>query len=282
MVVDPAHQLFVAVVDLGLFGSQGFGDQDLQDFARPGFDRAFENLAGEAVDRDRVAGLEDFVFDRDGRGVVVDVQLAAADDTGLAHLAADEGRVRAGAAEGGENALGDFHSAQVFGAGLAANENQLDVVVLEPFGLGIGGVEADLARGGAGTGVDPLGQQAAGIDGGPLRFGIVDRLQQLVQVVGRNALGIEGFFFGDHPFVDQVDRDPHGGETGPLGVAGLQHPNLAALHRELDVLHVAIVRFELFADFDQLLGEPRAWLCRESLRCARGCGCRPPRLRPGR
>ena len=138
-----------------------------------------------------------------------------------------------------------------------------------------------LPRGGAGTGVDPLGQQAAGIDGGPLRFGIVDRLQQLIEVVGRNALGIEGFFFGDHPFVDQVDGDPHGGETGPLGVAGLQHPHLAALHRELDVLHVAIVLFELFADFDQLLWASGMALPRVSS-IRRGCGCRPPRLRPGR
>ena len=135
MVVDPAHQLLVAVIDLGLLGRQGFGDQHLQDFAGPGFDRAFEDFAGEAVDRNRVAGLERLAFDGDGAGVIVDVQLAAADDAGLAHLAADQGRVRAGAAEGGENALGDLHAAQVFGAGLAADEDQLDVVVLEPFVL---------------------------------------------------------------------------------------------------------------------------------------------------
>ena len=62
--------------------------------------------------------------------MVVDVERAAADDADLAHLPADEGRVRAGAAEGGQNALGDLHAAEVFGAGFAADEDQLDLGVL--------------------------------------------------------------------------------------------------------------------------------------------------------
>ena len=72
-----------------------------------------------------VALLEHLAADGDRAGVVVDVQVAAADDAGLAHLPADQRRVRAGAAEGGENALGDLHAAQVFGAGLAADQDQL-------------------------------------------------------------------------------------------------------------------------------------------------------------
>ena len=96
--------------------------------------------------------------------VIVDVQIAAADDAGLAHLPADQGRVRAGAAEGRQNALGDLHAAQVFGAGFAADEDQLDRwIVLEPFGLPRRSEawKTDLARGGAGAGVDALGQQPA-------------------------------------------------------------------------------------------------------------------------
>ena len=89
--------------------------------------------------------LEHLAVDGDGAGVVVDVQVAAADDAGLAHLAADQGRVRAGAAEGRENALGDLHAAQIFGARLAAHQDQLHVVVLQPLGFGVRGVEADLA-----------------------------------------------------------------------------------------------------------------------------------------
>ena len=57
--------------------------------------------------------------------VIVDVQFAAADDASLAHLPADQGRVRTGAAESGENALGDLHAAQILGAGFAADQDQL-------------------------------------------------------------------------------------------------------------------------------------------------------------
>ena len=43
--------------------------------------------------------------------------------------------------------------------------------------LGIFGIETDLARGGAGAGVDPLGQQLAVANGSALGFGIEDRLR---------------------------------------------------------------------------------------------------------
>ena len=45
----------------------------------------------------------------------------------------------------------------------------------------------------------------------------------------------------------------HRGARGALAVARLQHPELAALDRELDVLHVAVVRLEPLADPQQLL-----------------------------
>ena len=61
-------------------------------------------------------------------------------------------------------------------------------------GLGLLGEELDPAGGGAGAGVDALGQQLAFGDRLALGLGIEDRLQQLVQVVGRNAAGGEGLF----------------------------------------------------------------------------------------
>ncbi len=61
--------------------------------------------------------------------VVVDLEAAAADDADFAHLPADEGRVRAGAAEGGQDALGGLHAAEVFGARFAADQDQIDVWV---------------------------------------------------------------------------------------------------------------------------------------------------------
>ena len=53
---------------------------------------------------------------------------------------------------------------------------------------------------------------------------------------------------GDEALVDHVDRDLHGGRRRPLGRAGLEHVQLAALDRELEVLDVAVVPLELLAD----------------------------------
>ena len=53
---------------------------------------------------------------------------------------------------------------------------------------------------------------------------------------------------GDDPLLDHVDRDLHRGRGGPLGRAGLEHVELAALDRELEVLDVAVVLLELLAD----------------------------------
>ena len=48
----------------------------------------------------------------------------------------------------------------------------------------------------------------------------------------------------DQPFAGHVDGDPERRLGGALAGAGLQHPELAALDGELDVLHVAIVALE--------------------------------------
>ena len=55
--------------------------------------------------------------------VVVDLQGAAADDADLAHLPADQGGVAGGAAEGGEDAVGRLHAADVLRAGFAADQD---------------------------------------------------------------------------------------------------------------------------------------------------------------
>ena len=48
--------------------------------------------------------------------------------------------------------------------------------------------------------------------------------------------------------VDHVDGDPQCGGGGPLGAAGLEHVELAALDGELEVLDVAVVLLELVGD----------------------------------
>ena len=101
-----------------------------------------------------------------------------------------------------------------------------------------------LPDGGAGAGVDALGQQLARLR--PPSSSPRDRRSAASSWFRSSAgmrLALRASSLRDQPFVDQVDGDAHGGEAGPLGVAGLQHPDLAALDRELDVLHVACSAF---------------------------------------
>src|SRR5437868_5787744 len=50
-----------------------------------------------------------------------------------------------------------------------------------------------------------------------------------------------------------VYRDAYRGRAGALAGAGLQHPELAALDRELTVLHVAVMLFQQLRDRIELL-----------------------------
>ena len=104
---------------------------------------------------------------RHGARVVVERQRVAADDADLAHLTRDERRVAGHAAERGHEAERRVHAADVLGAGLVAAQDQVGLT-LGGQRLRLVGEEHDLARGGARTGRQALGQQAALLDGGLL------------------------------------------------------------------------------------------------------------------
>ena len=57
----------------------------------------------------------------------------------------------------------------------------------------------------------------------------------------------------DQAFIRKLDRDPQRRLGGALARARLQHPQLALLDGELEVLHVAVVLLEHAVDADQLL-----------------------------
>ena len=80
-------------------------------------------------------------------GLVVDVELLAACDADLAHLARDQRRMAGHAAARREDALADGHAADVVGAGLDPHEQHL-LALCAP-GLGVTGVEGDDPGGGA-------------------------------------------------------------------------------------------------------------------------------------
>ena len=82
------------------------------------------------------------------------------------------------------------------------------------------------------------------------------RVQQRVERLGidrRQRLRLV-----EQPLVHRVDREAHGGLRRALGVARLQHVQLALLDRELGVLHVAVVALELAQDLHELRRGRRA------------------------
>ena len=206
--------------------------------------RGQHDLAGRAVDRDGVALVDHLAGDLHRLVLGVDVERTAADHGGLAHLAADDGRVRRHAAGRGQDALRDRHAVDVVRHRLHADEQDL-LALLGPGHRVVGG-EDDGARGRARRGGQALGRDRHGL----ARLGVEDRVQQLVE---RLRLDLhDRFLLREQPLFAHVDRDLHRGETSPLAVAGLEHVEGVLLDRELEVLHVLVVPLELGRDLAQL------------------------------
>ena len=248
VLVGPGHDLGEGLVDRGLGRGQGLLDEDLEDLGGLGVDLAFEDLAGRAVDRDPVALLDRPALDRHGVGGVVDEEVAAAGDADPAHLPGDQGGVGGHAAAGRQDALGRVHALDVLGRGLDAGQDDL-LAALGP-GLGVDGVEDDAPGGGAGTGVEALGQQPAALDGGVLLGVVEDGPEELVELVRLDPR--QGLLLADELLADHVDGDLDGGEGGALAHPALQHVELALLDGELDVHHVGVVLLEGVPDLLEL------------------------------
>ena len=158
--------------------------------------------------------------------------------------------------------MGRDDAVEVFGRGLGPNEYDLAPLLGQRFRLV--GVEDRFARGGAGRGGQAFGEHC------DIRFGIHHRMEQLVQVLGRDTL--DRLVLRDQTLLDQLHGDTHGRRAGALRAARLQHVQLAALERELDVLHVPEVLLQPRGDARELfedLGEPPAIHLRDRLWRAR-------------
>ena len=205
-------------------------------------------------------------------GVVVDRNPAGARDAGPAHAARHHGGVAGHPAARGQDAAGGVHAVDVLGAGLDAHQD--DRLALLRAALRLVGGEHRRARCGARAGRQALRQQRA------RRLGIERRMQQLVErgrVDPPHRLGLV-----DQPLTRHVHRDAQARRGGAFAVAGLQHVQLALLHGELEVLHVAVVLLELLAHLHQLgVGLGHRHFQRRSRRAWRaaldsGCGVRMP------
>ncbi len=236
--VDRADQ-FVGLRGVGaepaleVLDDRGGDDRDLAEVDR----------AGGAVDGDQVALLDDH---SPGRGhaaaLGVDVEGLRAANARLAHAAGDDGRVRGLAAARRQDALRGDHAVQVVGVGLAADQDDA-LAGAGPLDGGVG-VEHRSADGRAGRGVHARGDALG------LRVLVEAREHELSELGAGDAL--DGLVGADPALVDELDRDAERGGGGALADPGLEHPQLAALDRELDVAQVAVVLLQLRHDAGQL------------------------------
>jgi hypothetical protein len=161
---------------------------------------------------------------------------AAADDAGHAQRAADHRRVGRRAALLGDDGMRGNHAVHVFGAGGGARQHH------------------GFAARGTLLGTVGIADHHAGADALAGRLALRQHRRARGRAIGETRLQERADLFGLHarerrarvdaPLVDHVDREAHGGLRRALGGTGLQHEELAVLHGELDVLHVAIVLFE--------------------------------------
>ena len=165
---------------------------------------------------------------------VIDLQGAAPGDAATSHASRDDGGVRGHAAAGGEDALRRLHAVDVLRRRLDAYED--DFVAQVHCLHSVVGAEHDPADRRTRRCGQALRDDIAGgrrVEGG---------MQQLIQLVGLDAQ--DGFVLAENALAHEVDGDLDHRLGRALAVARLQEPELLLLDRELDVLHVAVVRFE--------------------------------------
>ena len=81
---------------------------------------------------------------------------------------------------------------------------------------------------------------------------VKDGGEHLVQLLGGHAL--DGFLPSDQFFLLHFDGETDGGQAGAFAVAGLEHEEFAVFDGELEILHVAEMAFQGFADLGQFGG----------------------------
>ena len=234
--VRPGHHGLVEAVPVALGGFQVAGKY-AADLRRGSRDFAGVDRAGRTVQRNRVPLPQDHVADAERSRGVVDGHFGGPADAHLAQLTGHQGGVRGHATARRQDPFGSQHSLQVVGTGLGAAQDH----ALAPLGRRIGalGRKGDATRGGTGT----CRQATCDLVGAGKRIGVEHRRKQRVDRVGRDlhecAVALE------QPLVVHLHGDPHRRQAGALAIAGLQHVELLVLDRELEVLHVAEVAFEL-------------------------------------
>ncbi len=145
---------------------------------------------------------------------------------------------------GCEQTLCGAHTLDILGVGLIAYQNGLLLVLGHCNGLLAG--EDDLADSTAGA----CGQTLCDYSGLLLGCGVKHGVQELVKLCGAHAHNC-GLLI-DEALLQHIHSHIEGRDAGALAHAALEHPELAVLNGELDVLHIVVVLLEVLADGVQL------------------------------
>jgi hypothetical protein len=101
----------------------------------------------------------------------------------------------------------------------------------------LGRAEHDRAAGGSGGGADAADEDVKGMGG------IEGGMQQGVE--GSRVDGLQSLLFAEQPLAHRIVSEADRRLSRALGVARLQQVETSLLDRELDILHVAVMRLEL-------------------------------------
>ena len=71
----------------------------------------------------------------------------------------------------------------------------------------------------------------------------------------------QSFLLGDHALVDEVASDTDSSGSGTLTVSGLEHIEFALFDGELHILHISVMVFESFANFEELVVNFGQYFC---------------------
>ena len=202
---------------------------------------AFEHLPACAIDGDDLAAPHALAAAGHDARRDVDFDHAGAAHAGTPHAPGHHGGMAGHAAPGGQDAPGSMHAVDILRAGLGPDQDDVLALLGQLFSLVRR--EGDLPRGRARRGGETDGDLLL------LRLGVEGRMEKLVQ--RRRLDPADGRLLVDQAFLLHIHRDLERGLRRALARAGLQHEELAFLHREFHVLHIAVMRFQRLRDFVQ-------------------------------
>ncbi len=212
-----------------------------------GVDSAFINEALCTVEGQPFAFLESLVVACELHGLVLEVDLegVAAYDAALAPATCNEGSVGGHTAAFGEDTYGCVHTVDVFRRGLFTDQDALLAGLCVCYSV-LGG-EDDLAYCTARRSGKTLCKDCGLLFGS----GVEDGVENLVKLGGSHSH--DGGLLVDEAFLYHVNCHLKGSKTGALADTALEHPKLAFLDGEFDILHILEVVFEALADVVEFL-----------------------------